>query len=179
MSLDPLLMQMISNKGNSENSNPLLSMLQNQDSLSPKTQMLLQLMSSYHPDNENDLDDVIEIEPDEILPDIDTQRLRRKIYFLQNELDEALEMIDILAEAIGACPDCFGGKDDCPECHGHGMAGWCKPDPKLFSHFIAPAIRRIKQHPYHAKKSTTPVRHDSDGAVTYPTSPIQKGDNDV
>lgn len=174
MSLDPLLLQMLGHKGNAEQTNPLLGMLQNQESLNPKAQMLLQLMSSNNTNNEVDIDDVIEVEPDR-----DTQRLRRKIHHLQNELDDAQEMIDVLAEAIGACPDCFGGQDDCPECHGQGMAGWQKPDPKLFSHFIAPAIRRIKQHSSHAKKTATPVRHDADDVNTYPTSAMQKGDYDV
>lgn len=171
MSLDPNLLEILGNNGNS---NPLLSMLQSQDSLSPKAQMLLQLMSSNNTDSETDTDDVIEVEPDK-----DSQRLHRKIYTLKNELDDAQEMIDVLAEAIGACPDCFGGQDDCHECHGHGTAGWQKPDPKLFSHFIAPAIRRIKQHSSHANKSATPVRHDSDSVNTYPNSAIQKGDYDV
>ena len=59
MSLDPLLLQMLGNKGSSENSNPLLSMLQNQDSLSPRAQMLMQLMSVNNQDNVDDMDDVI------------------------------------------------------------------------------------------------------------------------
>lgn len=174
MSLDPLLLQMLGKNDSAEQTNPLLGMLQNQESLSPKAQMLLQLMSANHSDNEDDSDDVIEVEPDR-----DTQRLRRKIHLLQNELDEAQEMIDVLAEAIGACPDCFGGFGNCPECHGHGIAGWQKPDPELFSHFIAPAIRRIKQHSSHVIKPTTPVRHDADDVKTYPTSAMQKGDYDV
>ena len=172
MSLNPRLLEML---GKNENLDPLLGMLQNQDSLSPKAQMLLQLMSLNNSDNEADMDDTIDVEPDK-----DTQRLRRKIHALQNELDDAQEMIDVLAEAIGACPDCFGGQDDCPECHGHGMAGWQKPDPKLFSHFIAPAIRRVKkQLSTHANKSATSLRHDLDGVKSYPTSTIQKGEYDV
>jgi len=175
MSLDPLLLQMLGNNGNTEQPSPLLDMLQNQDSLSPKAQMLLKIMSANQPDH----DDVIDIEPKEDEPHKGYKRLRHKIYVLQNELDEAQEMLDVLAESIGCCPVCFGGQDDCRECHGRGISGWKKPDPELFSHFIVPAIRRIKQHSSHAKKSAQTVRHDSDDEITNQPSIMQKGDYDV
>lgn len=174
MSLDPLLLQML---GNSNQTSPgaLLNLLQSQESLSPRAQMLLQIMSQQQ-QADDDEDDVIDIEAG-----ASEQRTHRKIRELQTELDEAREMIDVLAEAIGACPDCFGGDDDCPVCHGHGTAGWQLPERELFAHFIVPAIRRFKSSSYQHESAHTVV-HDSsdmDDVPTNPTSAMQKGDYDV
>ena len=75
---------------------------------------------------------------------MNTRLLRQHIDDLEEKLKEATEMIDVLAEAVGACSTCFGGQHDCPDCHGNGYAGWKKPDKKLFSYFILPALKHLK-----------------------------------
>ncbi|QIS14224.1 hypothetical protein [Nocardia arthritidis] len=47
-----------------------------------------------------------------------------------------------LADALGACPRCWGDAADCPRCRGRGRPGGRFPDPTLFAEFIEPAVRR-------------------------------------
>ncbi|CUH82543.1 hypothetical protein [Tropicibacter naphthalenivorans] len=61
------------------------------------------------------------------------------------ELEALRELNDTLADALGACPSCWGGEHACPDCGGTGAPGSRLPDKALFHELILPAVRRINQ----------------------------------
>ena len=142
MSLNPMLLQQIlsgnNGDGDGDSASNILDMMQDNSSLNSKQQMLLQMIAGS---NNSDAE-YNEIDEDEYE---NTRLLRQHIDDLEEKLEEATEMIDVFAEAIGACSMCFGEKHDCPGCHGNGFSGWKKPDKKLFSYFILPALKHFKK----------------------------------
>lgn len=56
-------------------------------------------------------------------------------------LTAADEELDALAAALGACDMCWGVDNQCSRCGGDGDAGWRRPDPDEFAHYIAPLFR--------------------------------------
>lgn len=70
------------------------------------------------------------------------QRIRETIQEMREELVELHERNEILADALGACPVCWGRIKLCDECRGRGRPGWRTPDPELFEEFVAPAITK-------------------------------------
>lgn len=70
------------------------------------------------------------------------QRIRAAIQDMREELVELHERNDVLADALGACPVCWGRVKHCRECRGRGQPGWRAPDPALFDEFVKPAISK-------------------------------------
>lgn len=70
------------------------------------------------------------------------ERIRAMFKEMREELVELHERNDVLADALGACPTCWGRVKHCGECRGRGRPGWRVPDPKLFEEFITPAITK-------------------------------------
>lgn len=70
------------------------------------------------------------------------QRIRTAIREMREELVELHERNDVLADALGACPTCWGRVKHCRECRGRGQPGWRVPDAELFEEFITPAISK-------------------------------------
>jgi hypothetical protein len=62
---------------------------------------------------------------------------------LYAEVESLRERVTLLADALGACPRCFGEDDSCPVCHGRGRPGGRQPDASLFLGLVEPARRRI------------------------------------
>lgn len=69
------------------------------------------------------------------------RRAKRRIRFLEEKLEDALETIDMFADALGACPECFGTNSRCPECRGRGQPGAFEPDRDLYNEWIRPAVQ--------------------------------------
>ena len=67
------------------------------------------------------------------------QRLER-----ENEL--LIDHAEMLACALGACPNCWGTLEDCEECGGVGRPGAFNPDRTCFDHFVLPVIIRVLGH---------------------------------
>lgn len=61
---------------------------------------------------------------------------------LKEDLDVALDDLDDLAKALGAC-ECWGRDNRCPACKGGGQAGYFKPDKALFDQLILPALSQL------------------------------------
>jgi hypothetical protein len=70
------------------------------------------------------------------------QRIREAIREMREELVELHARNDDLADALGACPACWGRVRHCSECRGRGRPGWRTPDPELFDELVAPAITK-------------------------------------
>ncbi len=58
------------------------------------------------------------------------------------ELGELRLRMRRLADALGACPRCWGEDALCVVCHGRGHSGGRQPDTLLFSELVEPAWRR-------------------------------------
>ena len=68
---------------------------------------------------------------------------------MKRELADLREVNDTLAAALGACPACWGGDEECSDCEGYGHPGSSRPDPALFQQLVVPAVRRVERG--HAK----------------------------
>jgi hypothetical protein len=70
------------------------------------------------------------------------QRLMKRLY---SELEQLRERNDSLAAALGACYLCWGEDLECEACGGGGAPGSSPPDEILLSHYVTPAIRRLRR----------------------------------
>jgi hypothetical protein len=61
---------------------------------------------------------------------------------LKQDLDDALGDLDDLAQALGACEECWGRDNRCPTCRGEGSPGYFKSDKVLFEELIRPALSK-------------------------------------
>jgi len=84
------------------------------------------------------------------------------------ELEVLRERNDLLADALGACPVCWGGDVRCPRCRGRGRPGGRLPDPEAFLALVAPAVRR------HAAGRPSPPTSPQPTATTAPPVPTTK-----
>ena len=62
---------------------------------------------------------------------------------LYAEVETLRERMRSLADALGACPRCFGEDQLCPVCHGRGRPGGRQPDAALFTELVEPARQRL------------------------------------
>jgi len=65
---------------------------------------------------------------------------------LREELEEELEFSQTMAEAIGACPECFGDDELCHYCDGQGVPGYFVPDFIQYNRFISTANKKFTKH---------------------------------
>jgi hypothetical protein len=72
------------------------------------------------------------------------QRIMKRLY---RELEDLRERNDSLAAALGACYLCWGEDPGCEFCAGAGTPGSNAPDEILLSHYVTPAIRRLRASP--------------------------------
>lgn len=73
-----------------------------------------------------------------------------RLQAIEAELRDLREANDTMAAALGACHLCWGGNEECTNCHGEGHAGYMPPDPVLFNQLVLPAVRRV----YGARKTS-------------------------
>lgn len=69
----------------------------------------------------------------------DPAALRR----LERENALLIDHAEMLACALGACPNCWGMIPDCEDCGGIGKPGAFDPDRICFDHFVLPVITRV------------------------------------
>jgi hypothetical protein len=78
---------------------------------------------------------------------------------LYREVEELRGRNRVLADALGACPRCWGEERDCPRCRGRGRPGGRLPDGQLFNEYVEPAVER-HLHAAGARPSTTDQQAD-------------------
>lgn len=76
-------------------------------------------------------------------PDRPTWAAFRRI---ERENQLLIDHAEMLACALGACPNCWGTIADCDECGGTGKPGAYAPDRTCFDHFVLPVIARVMGH---------------------------------
>lgn len=75
------------------------------------------------------------------MTDADAAELLESLYA---EVEALRERVKLLADALGACPRCFGEDELCPVCHGRGRPGGRQPDPTLYAELVDPARLRLR-----------------------------------
>jgi hypothetical protein len=110
----------------------------------PRTRLMLQLIASQG-EGDDDKDEDLWMERRTDRTDRALRRAREAIERLrkQNRLlrEEAAALADIrdaLAQALGACPVCFGMQQDCVDCDGTGVGDF---DQDLYETLVQPYIR--------------------------------------
>ena len=73
----------------------------------------------------------------------DDRPMNETIRRLERENRLLIDHAEMLACALGACPDCWGTIADCADCGGEGKPGWQSPDPDCFRHFVQPVVERM------------------------------------
>ncbi|MGB7292643.1 MAG: hypothetical protein WBD99_10765 [Thermodesulfobacteriota bacterium] len=63
---------------------------------------------------------------------------------LKHENMILMERNDILASALGACPDCWGEDEGCEMCEGKGVPGAYIPDRDAFVQYVLPSVRTLR-----------------------------------
>lgn len=62
---------------------------------------------------------------------------------LEQENQLLVDHVEMLACALGACPNCWGRIEDCEDCGGVGRPGAFAPDRSCFDQFVLPVIVRV------------------------------------
>lgn len=62
---------------------------------------------------------------------------------LEQENQLLVDHVEMLACALGACPNCWGNIEDCEDCGGIGRPGAFAPDRRTFDQFVLPVIVRV------------------------------------
>lgn len=91
---------------------------------------------------------------------------------LYAEVEGLRERNQVLADALGACPRCWGEDRSCRTCRGRGQPGGRLPDAALFAAIVQPAVRRARLPG--AARHTGPVAQPGHAAtVTTSSSPVE------
>lgn len=83
-----------------------------------------------------------EAEPRTQSSDLLLRKMQSNIRVLKEDLYDAMEELDNLAKALGACEQCWGEDRLCSKCNGRGKSGFFKPDKELFNRLILPALKK-------------------------------------
>lgn len=62
---------------------------------------------------------------------------------LEQENQLLVDHAEMMACALGACPNCWGTIADCEDCGGIGKPGAYAPDRQCFNEFVLPVIARV------------------------------------
>ena len=63
------------------------------------------------------------------------------------ELQRVRDRNSMLADALGACGQCWGEDAACEYCSGNGCVGAYLINPKLFESVVGPALEQLRQRP--------------------------------
>lgn len=68
------------------------------------------------------------------------EALKRRYFEMAAELAELHHRNERLAQAVGACSNCWGETLGCRDCRGKGAPGSHLPDPTLYDAIVLPAV---------------------------------------
>lgn len=74
------------------------------------------------------------------------RNLLQKYQQLEDNYQALIEHLDQLAEAVGACPQCWGEDVNCNYCKGRGKPGHFPPGQQYFDLYIKPVIIKLKNN---------------------------------
>lgn len=70
------------------------------------------------------------------------EHARQRLREMRAELEILRERNEVLAAALGACAQCWGDDETCPDCRGEGGPGWRRPAKDLYDDLVAPVAAR-------------------------------------
>ena len=74
------------------------------------------------------------------------RKLKARNHQLMGYMEYLIERNDLLASAVGACPDCWGDDESCNACGGQGRPGAMNVHRDAFNYYIKPSLRpKIKK----------------------------------
>ncbi len=137
--------------------NPMFAFLKKQKPEWEEYLNMIELMNAEHSDIDEDDEDTLsetttsknthKAYKNKIIKLKKTQnKLLHMIEDLKAELEDEQELTEDLAEALGACPECFGEDDMCTYCKGEGLPGFFVPDFTQYNRFVAPANKKFSKH---------------------------------
>jgi hypothetical protein len=131
--------------------NTLLGQLQTQrPDLADSLNLLRQFQNEKKEKEREDSDVVIDIGREEKLTALlEKQKhinkgLLHQFRKLEHNYQLLLDQMDQFAEAIGACPQCWGENIQCPYCRGKGRPGYFPPNPDYYNLYIKPVVNKRK-----------------------------------
>jgi hypothetical protein len=65
-------------------------------------------------------------------------------YEAEMRYQDALHRDMVLADALGACSNCWGERAECAICNGGGSPGWRRPNQHLHEILVQPAVRAAR-----------------------------------
>ena len=71
----------------------------------------------------------------------------------------------MLAEALGACSQCWGENPACEYCGGDGCTGSYLISPKMFEKVVGPALKQVRQRPPFVHQQNTTNKGEGNHAV--------------
>ena len=87
---------------------------------------------------------------------------KREVAALKATNEALAAHTEMLACALGACPECFGMDPDCTRCAGEGRPGFFLPDELCFQRYVLPVIKRILRE----KKSPAQIHSGQSNSLT-------------
>lgn len=69
------------------------------------------------------------------------EKLRHRFEEMDAELRWSRRKLDDLAQALGACPTCWGEDPRCRLCRGRGKSGFLMPEPEYFERYVTPILQ--------------------------------------
>lgn len=82
---------------------------------------------------------------------------------LERENQLLVDHAEMMACALGACPNCWGTIEDCEDCGGVGKPGAFSPDRACFDHFVLPVIARVMGRDEISEDYDSPPKPDRRG----------------
>lgn len=168
--LDPMaLLQAFG--GGGDPASAILQQLAGGASDDPRLALVSRLLDQRKPP-EPDLDQ-IEVERAERRAE-EMRALSEMVEKMYRELERLRGRNVQLADALGACPACFGSDLLCRRCGGKGRPGGRAPDPAAFGVYVAPALARMR-------RSTTAASVCDPKGLPFPpgASPLESHFNNV
>lgn len=89
---------------------------------------------------------------------------------LERENQLLVDHAEMLACALGACPNCWGTIKDCEDCGGIGHPGAFAPDRACFDQFVLPVIARVMGSDFIEQDTDFPSAHLGDRGHPLSTS---------
>lgn len=141
--------------------NELFKMMNTDGSQDPRMKMLAQLMAEQNQTQEQaPQQDKEIIKYEKAVQHIQllgqhNKKLKQANQSLLKNLELMIARNDSLADALGACPDCFGEDKHCNNCRGFGRPGYYEVNPAMFARYIQPFLEKlIKEEAWQNEQKT-------------------------
>lgn len=72
---------------------------------------------------------------------------------------------ELLAGAVGACPECWGEDQDCALCEGDGAPGAFLPEQESFEEFVRPVLTMLRASMVEKRNQQKRTKMKSDNAL--------------